>query len=105
MQFQYKAGKGAVKVEFIPGSLSLFDSKTLSVGYGKIKGDTFLNRREFVLVMRKVVATAKANKVKSIAVTYADFKALAPKSMGDYEAGRVAGTAFAMAGYEIGRAH
>ena len=100
MQFQYKAGKGAVKVEFIPGSLSLFDSKTLSVGYGKIKGDTFLNRREFVLVMRKVVATAKANKVKVIAVNYADLKALAPKSMGDYEAGRVAGTAFAMAGYE-----
>ena len=52
------------------------------------------------MVMRKVVAMAKANKVKSIAVNYADLKALAPKNMGDYEAGRVAGTAFAMAGYE-----
>jgi len=100
MQFQYKAGKGAVKIKFIAGSLNLFDGQTLSVGYGKIKGDTFLNRREFVLVMRKVVAMAKTNKVKVIAVNYADLKALAPKSMGDYEAGRVAGTAFAMAGYE-----
>src|SRR3989338_11056085 len=100
MQFQYKAGKGAVKIKFIAGPLNLFDGKTLSVGYRKIKGATFLNRREFVLVMRKVVAMAKTNKVKVIAVNYADLKALAPKSMGDYEAGRVAGTAFAMAGYE-----
>src|SRR3989344_2344143 len=100
MQFQYKAGKGAVKIKFIAGPLNLFDGKTLSVGYGKIKGATFLNRREFVLVMRKVVAMAKTNKVKVIAVNYADLKALAPKSMGDYEAWRVAGTAFAMAGYE-----
>ncbi len=52
------------------------------------------------MVMRKVVATAKANKVTSIALDYADLKALAPKDMGDYEAGRVAGTAFVMASYE-----
>jgi len=107
MKFQYQAGKGATKIKLIAGSLNLFDGKTLSVGIGQ--GDTLkpglskvspLTRREFVLVMRKVVAMAKANKVKSIAVNYADLKALAPKNMGDYEAGRVAGTAFAMAGYE-----
>jgi len=80
--------------------LGRFDGKTLSVGYGEIKGDTFLNRREFVLVMRKVVATAKANKIKSIAVSFADLRALAPKDMGDYEIGRVVGTAFVMADYE-----
>ena len=52
------------------------------------------------MVMRKVVATAKANKIKSIAVSFTDLKSLAPKDMGDYEIGRVAGTAFVMADYE-----
>src|SRR3989338_1812550 len=107
MKFQHKAGRGAVKIRFISGSLNRFDGKTLSVGIGQ--GDTLkpglskvspLTRREFVLVMRKVVATAKANKIKSIAVSFTDLKSLAPKDMGDYEIGRVAGTAFVMADYE-----
>lgn len=97
MKFQYKAAKGAIKIKFIPGSLNLFDGKTLSISHRDTKP---LSRRGFVMVMRKVVATAKANKVKSIAANYADLKALAPKSMGDYEIGRIAGTAFIMAGYE-----
>ena len=100
MKFQPKAGRGAVKIKLTKGSLGRFDGKTLSVGYGEIKGDTFLNRREFVLVMRKIIATAKANKIKSIAVSFTDLKSLAPKDMGDYEIGRVAGTAFVMADYE-----
>src|SRR3989344_5634970 len=107
MKFQHKAGRGAVKIRFISGSLNRFDGKTLSVGIGQ--GDTLkpglskvspLTRREFVLVMRKVVATAKANKIKSIAVSFTDLKSLAPKDMSDYEVGRVAGTAFVMADYE-----
>ena len=52
------------------------------------------------MIMRKVVATAKANKIKSITLDYKDIKSLAPKDMGDYEIGRVAGTAFVMADYE-----
>src|SRR3989338_1197121 len=107
MKFQLKAGRGAVKIRLIPGSLGRFDGKTLSVGIGQ--GDTLkpglskvspLTRREFVLIMRKVVATAKANKIKSITLDYKDIKSLAPKDMGDYEIGRVAGTAFVMADYE-----
>ncbi len=97
MKLQYKVGRGAVKIRFIPGSLNLFDGKRLSVAYGDKKP---LSRRKFVLTMRKIVATAKANKVKSIAADYADLKALAPKEMGEYELGRVAGTAFLMADYE-----
>ncbi len=100
MKFEPKAGRGAVKIRLIPGSLERFDGKTLSVGYGEIKGDAFLNRRKFVLLMRKVVATAKQNKIKSISVDFKDIHALAPKGMGDYELGRVAGTAFVMADYE-----
>ncbi len=97
MKFQDKAEKGAVKIKFITGSLELFDGKILSISHKDAKP---LSRRGFVMLMRKVVATAKANKVKSITIDYANLKSLAPKDMADYEAGRVAGTAFVMADYE-----
>ena len=94
-----KAGKGAVVVRFVEGSLGRFDEKVLSVAYGDKKVSPF-NRRKFVLLMRKVVAQAKQHRIKSLVVEYADIKSFAPKDMGDYEVGRVAGTAFVMADYE-----
>ena len=97
MKFQPKAGRGAIKIRLIPGSLERFDGKTLSVPYGDKKP---LSNRGFLMVMRKIIATAKANKIKSVAVSFTDLKSLAPKDMGDYEIGRVAGTAFVMADYE-----
>src|SRR3990167_11145202 len=97
MEFQPKAGRGAIKIRLIPGSLERFDGKTLSISHRDAKP---LSHRGFVMVMRKIVATAKANKIKSVAVDYKDIKSLAPKDMGDYEIGRVAGTAFVMADYE-----
>ncbi len=97
MKFQPKAGKGAVVIELIEGSVVHFDGKTLSVPCGEKKE---VNRRKFVTIMRKVVAVAKQYKLKSIALDYSDLKALAPKDMGDYEVGRIAGTAFVMANYE-----
>src|SRR3989344_1669652 len=97
MKFQPKAGRGAVKIRLIPGSLGRFDGKTLSVPYGDQKHPS---NRGFLMVMRKIIATAKANKIKSVAVSFTDLKSLAPKDMGDYEIGRVAGTAFVMADYE-----
>src|SRR3990167_1814279 len=97
MKFQPKAGRGAIKIRLIPGSLERFDGKTLSVPYGDKKT---LSNRGFLMVMRKIIATAKANKIKSIAASFTDLKSLAPKDMGDYEIGRVAGTAFVMADYE-----
>src|SRR3989344_163374 len=97
MKFQPKAGRGAIKIRLIPGSLERFDGKTLSVPYGDKKP---LSNRGFLMVMRKIIATAKANKIKSVAVSFNDLKSLAPKDMGDYEIGRVAGTAFVMADYE-----
>src|SRR3989338_4545019 len=99
MKLEPKAGKGAIGVRFIEGSLGRFDGKVLSVAYGDKKVSPF-NRRKFVFLMRKVVANAKQNRIKSLAVDYADIKSFAPKDIGDYEAGRVAGTAFAMADYE-----
>ncbi len=97
MKFQPTAAKGGVTIEFIEGSLNRFDGKTLSIAYGDKKP---LTRRKFVLLMRKVVATAKQNKLSTINIDHKDIKSLAPKEMGDYEVGRIAGTAFVMADYE-----
>ena len=100
-----KAGRGAITVRFVEGSLGRFSAKGGSASGGDILqvayGDTKpLNRRKFVLLMRKVVAQAKQHRIKSLVVEYADIKSFAPKDMGDYEVGRVAGTAFVMADYE-----
>src|SRR3989338_5087690 len=97
MKLEPKAGRGAITVRFVEGSLGRFDGKVLSVAYGEKKP---LNRRKFVLLMRKVVAQAKQNRIKSLVIDYKDIKGFAPKDMGDYEVGRVAGTAFVMADYE-----
>ncbi len=97
MKFQPNVPKKAVKTKFIEGSLSRFDGKTLSVGYGTTKP---LSRRKFVLLMRKVISLAKQNKVDTIAVGYKDIKSFAPTEFSDYEVGKIAGTAFVMADYE-----
>src|SRR3989344_5340591 len=98
MKFQSKARNGAVVVRFVEGSLGRFSAKGGSASGGDILqvayGDTKpLNRRKFVLLMRKVVAQAKQNRIKSLVIDYKDIKSFAPKDMGDYEAWRVAGTA------------
>ena len=82
MKLEPKAGKGAIGVRFIEGSLGRFDGKVLSVAYGDKKVSPF-NRRKFVLLMRKVVANAKQNRIKSLAVDYVYIKSLAPKDRGD----------------------
>src|SRR3989338_3525814 len=99
MKLEPKAGKGAIGVRFIEGSFGRFDGKVLSVAYGDEKVTPF-NRRKFVLLMRKVVAQAKQHRIKSLVIGYKDIKRFLPGDMGDYEAGRVAGTAFVMADYE-----
>ena len=90
-------GRGFSKVRFILGELSRFDGKTLSIGYGNSKP---LNRRKLIVLMRKVVALAKQNRIKKLDIHWKDIRVLAPKDMGDYEIGRIAGTAFIMADYE-----
>ena len=97
MDFRPDAPKGAVRVVFEEGSASRFTGTKLYLGYGKRKP---LTRRVFVLQMRKVVALAKQHKIKTIALRYADIKALAPAGMQEHDIGTVAGSAFVMAGYE-----
>ncbi|MES2203566.1 MAG: leucyl aminopeptidase [Patescibacteria group bacterium] len=97
MQFTPKAKKGHIPVRFVEGNLSKFTGTRLDIAYGSA---TPLVRRKYVLLMRKVVNFAKANKVKNIDINFKDLRALAPKSWSDEEVGRVAATAFVMADYE-----
>lgn len=113
MKFQPKAEKGSVAVRFVDGSLNKFVDKVvaqeLHIGTGltaenKKQG---LNRRKYILLMRKVIAVAKQNRIKSIAVDFTDLRALAPKPAGksgedfsDNEVGRVVAESFVMANYE-----
>lgn len=96
MQFTSTPDKGAVTIEFISGSLNRFDGKTLSIGYG----DKPLTRRKFILFTRKVISTAKQNKLKSIIVPFADLKLVASNDLSECEIGSIAATSFVMANYE-----
>ncbi|HVY72951.1 MAG TPA: leucyl aminopeptidase [Candidatus Paceibacterota bacterium] len=97
MKFQPTPEKGAVTVDFTEGSLTRFDEKTLSIGYGSRKE---LSYRKFVLFTRKVVNVAKQNRIKALNVDFKSLKALAPKDFSDAEVAKVAVTSFVMADYE-----
>lgn len=97
MKFQPRPERGSVKIKFIKGSQGRFSGKELSIGWGETKP---LTRRKFVLLMRKVVATAKQNKLGSIVVDFKDIRSLAPKGTGDFDIAQISTTAFAMADYE-----
>jgi leucyl aminopeptidase len=96
MKFQPNASKGATEIALIEGSLNRFDGETLSVALGNKP----LSRRKFVIAMRKIISSAKANHLPAIALNFADVKSLAPKGLGDYEVARIMATAFVMADYE-----
>ncbi len=97
MKFQTTPAKDAITVELIEGSLNRFDGKTLSIGYGTEKP---LKRRKFVLFTRKIISVAKANRIKSITVDFAELKALTPSDVSDSEAAEIATISFVMANYE-----
>ncbi|MDO8548404.1 MAG: leucyl aminopeptidase [bacterium] len=103
MKFQPNPERNSVKIAFIEGSLTRFDGKKLFIGYGEKKAGSRigpLTRRKFVILMRKVIATAKQNKLSSIAVDFKDLRSLAPKDFSDTEVGKITATAFVMANYE-----
>ena len=97
MKFRPTTEKNSINIAFVEGSLNRFDGKTLSVAYGDKKP---LTRRKFVLFARKIVATAKQNRIKSITVDFKDLKSLAPKDFSDMEVAKVSAISFVMADYE-----
>ncbi|MGH7141311.1 MAG: leucyl aminopeptidase family protein [Minisyncoccia bacterium] len=112
MQFISSPKKGFVPMRFIEGSLSRFSGSELFVATGqdakatpsKAKESPFkpepLNRRKFILQMRKVVSLAKQNRALNLDVDFKDIKSLAPAALSDFEIGEIAGCAFLMADYE-----
>ncbi|HEY5383446.1 MAG TPA: leucyl aminopeptidase [Candidatus Paceibacterota bacterium] len=108
MKITDKVKKAAVTVQIIEGSLNKFVDKAvtqeLHIGYGtpveKSGEGAGLSRRKFVLLMRKVVAIAKQNNIKSLALDWKNIRALLPDDAMDEAVGEVATIAFAMANYE-----
>jgi leucyl aminopeptidase len=105
MRITDKENKAAIKVLFVEGGVNTLVDKVVSkefhVGYGKplVKG-VGLTRRQFVILMRKVVAVARQNKIKTISLNWSSVRALLPKDADDEAVGEVAAIAWLMANYE-----
>lgn len=89
--------KGLAELTFIEGSVSRFDGQTLSLAVGERKA---LTRRRLILLMRKVVRTAKQYEVQSLSIDFKELRALAPKAIEDADLAQLCAEAFAMAAYE-----
>ncbi|HEX8993680.1 MAG TPA: hypothetical protein VF803_00315, partial [Candidatus Paceibacterota bacterium] len=97
-----KGSKDAVVVRFIEGTVSKFvETKSgheLHIAYGK-KEAVPLSRRKTVLFLRKIIATAKQYKIKSLSLSWSDVRALIHKDIDDAEIGEMMAIAFAMANF------
>ena len=106
MKFQPTAEKGATTVRLVEGSLTKFVDKVvaqeLHIGTGLTAANKKegLSRRKLILLMRKVVTTAKQYKLSTINISWEDIRALVPEDVFDAELGEVCSTAFVMADYE-----
>jgi len=106
MKFELKkeAGKDGVTVKFVEGSISKFVEKDgaseLCVGFGK-KENVPLSRRRAVLFLRKIVATAKTHKLKSLAVSWEEVRGMVTPEISDASLGEMLSVAFLMADFEF----
>jgi len=92
-------GKNTIRVAFKKnmetGIVQEGKQKTLFIGIGK----KALNRRTFIVLMRRVIATAKKHKIKKIALALADIPV--PKGITSFELGRTLAENFEMANFEF----
>ena len=106
MKFELKkdAGKEVVVVKFVEGSISKFVEKEgaseLCVVFGK-KENVPLSRRRAVLFLRKIVATAKQNKLKSLVVSWEEVRGMVAPEISDASLGEMLAVAFLMADFEF----
>ncbi len=106
--FNTTASEKAIKIRLISGSLSHFTGEELFVATGQVVSketdsktkEPLLSRRKMVILMRKVVALAKQNKIKEFAVEWKDIRKVADKKLEDFDLGNLVATAFVMANYE-----
>lgn len=97
MEFIPAPKKGSVPVHFIEGPLLRFSGKELWVGWGEKKPDSL---RRLRLFLRKVITTAKQNRIKTLDINWKDVRTLASKEISDHDLAALAGEAFVMADYE-----
>ncbi len=94
-------GEGAVSVRLVPGAAVKFIEKNgieeLSIGYGKES----LNRRKLIVFLRKIITTAKQNKISNISLSWADICTVAGTEISDADLGELAAVAFGMANFEF----
>jgi leucyl aminopeptidase len=92
---------GSVSIRLAVGQAIKFVEKdgveTLEIGYGK----EALNRRKLIIFLRKIIATAKQNKISTVAINWADMRAVAGSDITDADLGELASVAFQMANFEF----
>jgi len=96
---------GSAIIRLISGPITRFVEKEgvveLHIGVGGQQGRTLLKLRKMVLVLRKVIVTAKQNKVRTLALEWSAVRKLADKTISDKKLGEILATAFQMANFDF----
>ena len=96
---------GSAIIRLISGPITRFVEKEgvveLHIGVGGQQGRTLLKLRKMVLVLRKVIVTAKQNKVRTLALEWSAVRKLADKTISDKKLGEILATAFQMAKFDF----
>ena len=92
----------STQIRLISGPISRFVEMSgvseLHIGYGTQKP---LSQRKITLFLRKIIATAKQNKLRSIALDWAEIRKLASKDIQDKKLGEITAIAFHMADFDF----
>lgn len=99
--FPTKQPKNATTVNLTSGKLTKFvetkNGDELRVG----AGEGTLSRRKAVLLARKVLLTAKQNRLGQISIVWSDWRVRSTKEVSDHDLGELIAVAFCMAGFEF----
>lgn len=94
--------EGAILVRLVDDTLTKFVEKEgvemLHLGVGKEKP---LSRRKLIIFLRKIITAAKAQKLQSISLAWAELRALADVEITDAQLGELLAISFEMANFEF----
>jgi leucyl aminopeptidase len=100
--FGREAHTGSTPIHPILGLISRFIERSgvseLHIGLGTIKP---LSQRKSTIFLRKIVVTAKQNKIRSIAIDWAEIRKIASRKITDKKLGEIAAVAFHMADFDF----
>ncbi|HYF13214.1 MAG TPA: leucyl aminopeptidase family protein [Candidatus Paceibacterota bacterium] len=102
IRFEKAVPQGFTPIRLITGSISRYIERSgaleLEIGFGPSKG---LSQRKTTTFLRKIITTAKQNKIKKAALDWREIRAVADKSISDKKLGEVMAVAFVMANFEF----